>query len=365
MKLTIKFNSLWDQVRRLTDAVDNFDLHSYIKEIDPIDLQLGEGLEVALDDLGDVGGLFEYKGRQVLLYIPDHGRSVENVLSGNHEGKKFHLCDCRTLNDMRSQGRFNRYFATTDLSGMFTITGDSYDRTRQVEGKSSLYVCMNCLKKLNYREAAISGKLREVRKTFNIQDFFETYSSCFPHLPKQKISPTDKSAYVKDWPEISAKKRASVNYVCEECRVDLSNNKKLLHVHHVDGQKGNNTDTNLRALCADCHRKQPMHSSMFVTHQDMMTITKLRGKQSIINSGWSDALKYVDPALKGALSILKNKGWPAPEIGYEILDEQGVIISELEAAWETQRKGIYIRDVDENILPSWNLYSLAEIIKNQ
>lgn len=362
MKLSVDFSLVWEQARRLTDDNVDFDLHAYIKEVDPIDIQLGEGLEVSLDELGDVGGLFEYKGRQVLLYIPDHGRKVQEVLAGRQEGKKFHLCDCQTLQDMRSRGRFNRYFATTDLSGNFTISGQSNDRTRDVEGQASLFVCMNCLKKLNYREAALSNNLKLVRNSFVIQDFFETYSSCFPYLPNKKTNPTDDTTYTKNWSEISAKKRVSVNYICEECNVDLSTNKNLLHVHHIDGQKGNNSNNNLRALCVDCHGKQPMHQTMYVKHQDRILLTKLRNNQSIIHSGWDDALKYVDPAMRGALSLYKEKGWIAPEIGYEVMDKSGQVVTELEAAWEHSKKGFYIRDVDKSMLPDWELYSLSELI---
>lgn len=364
MKLNVSFTSLWAQVRRVTDEVDDIDLGSNIRDIDPIDLQLGEGLEVKLEDLGDAGGLLEYKGRQVLLYIPDHGKNIEEVLAGRKDGKRIHVCDCKTLVDMRKRKRFDRYFATTDLSGEFKISGESRNHRRKVEGTTSLYVCINCLKKLNYKNSESGGKAWQVRDSFDIQEFFETYSSCFTHLPKERVGPTTDSTYTKDWKDVSARKRKSVNYICEGCQIDLTSYKRLLHTHHIDGQKGNNRSSNLKALCVDCHRKEPLHSSMFVKHKDMMLITKLRRERSIIKKNWESALEHADPALIGAFGLLRDKGWSAPEVGYEVVNNTGEVIAALDAAWPEYEVGLYIGTPNKSILPSWTLYGLSDVINN-
>src|SRR5690606_19789276 len=114
-----------------------------------VDIELASGKEISIDEIDFSGLVASYQGRQVLLYIPDHGHRLDEVLAGRDEGKKFHVTDCRTLDTMRRHNRFSRYFATNDLSGEFTYHGRSqYDRTRR-EGRANLKVCKNCTHHLN------------------------------------------------------------------------------------------------------------------------------------------------------------------------------------------------------------------------
>jgi hypothetical protein len=367
VQLSADFPSLWWQVKRLTARKAPFQIERLVHETGIIDISLqGNGIEIELNQLENTGGLLDYQGRQVLLYIPDHGRHVNDVLAGLNEGKRFHVAHCVTLDEMRRNGRFERYYATADLAGEFTITGISSQSHDAIEGKAKLKVCMNCLKKLNYRNSARnwSTTARQVKRQFEIEIFFETYSSCFSYLPKSRENATAYTAYAADWATVSARKRAKESYTCEFCRVNLSSEKRLLHVHHVDGQKGNNIASNLRALCVDCHQKQPMHKHLFITHQDRQALTRLRRQQGLIGSGWQKVMEYADPAVKGALDLLRNKGWPAPEIGYELSDSTGKVIGELEAAWPNHLVGVRLNSSWSATSPKWRCYSLAEILEN-
>lgn len=40
---------------------------------------------------------------------------------------------------------------------------------------------------------------------------------------------------------------------CEMCGPDINYHNVQLHVHHIDGSKGNNDISNLMTLCANCH----------------------------------------------------------------------------------------------------------------
>ena len=59
---------------------------------------------------------------------------------------------------MRGKGRYERYVATNDLSGEFYIAGHDPDSGKNIDGRTRLKVCKNCLGKLNYRHA---GRTRD------------------------------------------------------------------------------------------------------------------------------------------------------------------------------------------------------------
>ena len=61
--------------------------------------------------------------------------------------------------------------------------------------------------------------------------------------------------YSRDWISISEEYKKNKNYKCEECGLDCSITKYYLHVHHINNNRFNNSDRNLKALCRACLRK--------------------------------------------------------------------------------------------------------------
>lgn len=364
MNLTYDFSALWNQVNRLKGAVEPFIVTSE-RSLDPIDVTLGDrGIEVKLDDLDNIGDLLSYKGRQVLLYIPDQGHSIDKVLSGDRSaGKKFHISHCKTLDTMRANGRFERYFAITNLTGSFPVGGVSRQWGGERTGEAALNVCINCLNHLNYKNSALSSQSRyQARDNFDISEFFETYSSCFKYFPQRSGTNPGSTNYTSDWKEISERIRRHVNWCCDDCGVNLSDRKYLLHVHHKDGNKTNNTLSNLRPLCAACHRDQPMHEAMFIKYEDMTVLARKRREQDLIKLTWESALKHADAALRGVLELARNKGWSPPEISYAPSSHQSSIC--LDVAWPNQRLGISLGVVQAEDLKSWRIWSLREALSN-
>ena len=91
--------------------------------------------------------------------------------------------------------------------------------------------------------------------------------------------PMNMNDYPPDWPDIAARIKAEVHYICEDCgrqcrrpgeRFDT--HRRTMSVHHVgapkpDGSEGDQHDKmdvrreNLLALCSKCHlaRDLPIH----------------------------------------------------------------------------------------------------------
>ena len=132
---------------------------------------------------------------------------------------------------MRGKGRFERYVATNDCSGEFTITGTDQAQVG-TSGKAPLKVCKNCLRELNYD--GYRHERHGAFARFDLQRFFETYSSYFPHMPMRMPGEQD-GGYAPDWAEVSRRRRENANHTCEDCGVRLGQHPGLLHVHHVNG----------------------------------------------------------------------------------------------------------------------------------
>lgn len=361
MRIDINLDALWSSVRQMGAESASVDLNvDWGPEIE-FDKELSStGVEISLKDLVSEQGLLSVKGRQVLLFIPDHNYRVEDALADGSWGNKFHIAHCSKLDEMKRRSRFERYHVTNNLSGEFEIFG--YDRARQpIKGVTRLNVCKLCLNHLNYKKAAngTAANRDSIVRSFDIGEFFATYSSLFKYLPKSKREQTQ--GYTSDWKEVSAQVRQAANYTCRKCQVNLSSEKQLLHVHHKNGVKSDNSGSNLEPLCADCHRKEDFHDHMFIPHSDTQLINRLRREQGLMindNHSWDAVFKYADPAIHGLLDHARNKNYMPPEIGYDIIDENGQSLATLEMAWPGTRYGICI-DKPPTAL-GWVLHNIEE-----
>ena len=102
MKLNVSFAELQRNADRMGDHSSKFtiDLNASSFELDEA-LSSSVGIEVTVDELDFDTGLLAYESRQVILFIPEQRRSISEVLQDGSLGTKYHIADCRTLNEMR------------------------------------------------------------------------------------------------------------------------------------------------------------------------------------------------------------------------------------------------------------------------
>ncbi|MDN3652311.1 HNH endonuclease signature motif containing protein [Thalassotalea ponticola] len=321
--------------------------------------------DISLSEITHENGVLNYKGHQVMLYIPDQGDDIDTVLVDGSQGRRIHIAECSTIDLMRDTGRFPRYEVTNNTDGDYAVYGTSEQSGEHLEGSADLKVCKNCLSKLNYQGyGGFSGyQKKEIFNRFNFEEFFKTYSSYFSSLPPKKSTAVDK--YTPDWPTISSRLKSENNHTCEQCGINLSDYKNLLHVHHVDGVKSNNSIKNLRVVCADCHKKQPNHEHLYIKPDDVVTINRLRREQHKLDTAnYSQAISYADTALMGLLMKCKQTSLPAPELGLIALHNEVNI--PLDLSWPRKKVAVIINSANAPVLKSkgWNVFSAQEALNN-
>jgi len=211
------------------------------KEINPEDIEIN-------DD-----GTLNYEGHRVLVYIRDARTYSYYGSNTKADLPKFHLAWCKTLKQMKDQGRYDkRYVATKRDDGLFLVNIEHNGKT--VEGERELYPCRNCLRKLSYPKN---------REKFDIQEFFEKYGETqIEDIPLFDEYDDPKDEYPEDWEKVSWVYRKNENWTCEKCGRNMRDNKKNLHVHHINGNRSDCRYSNLKALCIDCHSLEPYHEHM-------------------------------------------------------------------------------------------------------
>jgi len=364
MRLIVDFNDLIAAVQQMGAQVRTIDIDLTLDGLEQIDIQLAAGIELDIDKVETLNGLLSYEGRQILLYIQDHGRKAPETLTDGSKGNKYHVGDCETLVKMKAKNRFQRYVATNDLTIDFYISGFEWDTRREVSGDAQLNVCKNCLDKLKYQGFEKGGHMNHIVEVFNIEEFFSTYSSFFKHMPSQFAGKNAKDNYVSDWPVISGKYKAAIKFTCEECHLSLSSHKNLLHVHHINGVKRDNKSSNLRALCIECHRKQPCHGHMFVSLKDRLILNRLRREQGKSDcKTWIDVYEHADPAVHGLVKICEKSKVTLPKVNYEISIGVNNKI-EVPLAWLKNKVTVIINETDAEILAknNWAVWRLTEAI---
>ncbi|MBT9096283.1 hypothetical protein KFZ76_00990 [Methylovulum psychrotolerans] len=253
MKLDIDFSGLEMLVKNMGASAVDWESNVTVTHVES-DWKIILETTGLIVDINDVeikpNGLLHYRGEQILLYIKE-----VNGFGHTENLPKFHFYQCKTLNAMKNNGRFERYVVTQRKTGFFLMDKKIGYNMYKKDVEEKLNVCKNCLNwyNNNYHK-------RYDINTFDINEFFKHFlKSPINVTPTYTDLNSPVSGYTSDWNNISLQIKENRNYICDECHIDLRLYKKLLHAHHVNGVKHDNRSSNLKVLCIECHANQPFH----------------------------------------------------------------------------------------------------------
>lgn len=241
----------------------------------PLDLETLEGLVVKT---GCGRRLLSSGGNQVVLYIKDTRLDRDILLNDVENAVRFHISDCVTIQRLRREKRFERYVWTTRSDGKFMVESSDYEGDVEV----SLGVCRYCLKELDWRGWISQAQTGDIWHNFSLQEFFDEFETFFSSLPQYSSATTPRGGYAANWNQIATEIKQQRNWCCEECGVDLSHHKPLLHAHHRNGVVSDNHPSNIDVLCKMCHSEKPSHGRLraSITRDERSLIARLRQQQT-------------------------------------------------------------------------------------
>ena len=194
--------------------------------------------------------------KRVNLYIAEQITTTKEKFIPKY---KYHIYQCQTLQEMFSLNRKYRYKINTRVDGTFfyryiSFYGDIY---KEIENEK-LKICKNCLKKYLEEKGIYQHHIpNEVVENFDLKKFHKEHKVLYEFDIKDFEFPQDAklNIYTKNWKYISKKIKQKRDWTCEECGFRPKNDeqKRFIHLHHINANKTDNQETNLKVLCIKCH----------------------------------------------------------------------------------------------------------------
>ena len=230
-----------------------------------------------IDDVQTLNdGTLSYKGRRVIVYIRDQ---VSYGFKKN-DLPRFHISDCSTIQDMKTNNKWQRYVMSSRLDGWFEI---AFQNRHYKQELKKLDVCKNCLDKIKFNGYSSSFlNKKEIFANFTIADYFEQYPvDLFSEEPDFDSLTAPKNLYAKNHGQIAFELKERKGWRCDECNIYLGKgvDRRYLEMHHINSCKYDNNSKNLKVLCVKCHSQefQHQHLKRRQVNKDFDELLSLRG----------------------------------------------------------------------------------------
>ena len=154
---------------------------------------------------------------------------------------KFHICRCSTISDFMMRGAFDGHYVRANTDPVPVLSKESHE----IEEVSNMPLCQNCQSRIREYGRITSSEFVEILHEAMGLDEME----------QPEELEVDIFGYTRDWEAISKQYREKQNYTCERCglKIDDTYDRQYIHVHHINGDKLNNKEENLKCLCLYCH----------------------------------------------------------------------------------------------------------------
>lgn len=210
--------------------------------IPDIEKKLIDGITIKQGEVKpDSDGTLLYRREHVVLYIRDW--------YGENDWNRYHIVNCKWIQEMQREGRYSRYVCAKPKNGQFSVNRPNHPESELL----NLSICKFCLEKLELRNIFKPNE-------FPLSDWFDAIDDGYE---PRSIEPIDRikseeNYYIAAWRFLSWLCRKNANWECQQCTIALGTeryDRRFLHAHHIRGTRYNRLE-DLIALCIGCHAEQ-------------------------------------------------------------------------------------------------------------
>lgn len=203
----------------------------------------GNGIEIVRVDLTQSENEGKIEFREDAIYLLHNNQwqkgymYIKDADVSQYGLPKFHIFNCQMIENQKERGWFHgHYFWSNER-----LVDVKQRKSSKVYEQVNLSLCNYCRKmnneQIDYTTTEGFYNLLDIQE--EVYDYSEVEVDIF--------------GYTRDWNQISKKFRIENNFICNVCNNDLSNEKRFLEVHHINGEKRNNKRENLECRCIYCH----------------------------------------------------------------------------------------------------------------